>query len=114
MNSQWSQDTEPNIYALDIFLRKSGYRLSNIEEPSSGLYELIIEPLKPGYLYPDITHMVAEGKFYIDVKKYGELELEDVKGIVKGYENAIAVVTYLESLDLSNLETETKGSEEEE
>lgn len=115
LNSTWSQDREPHIYEVDKFLRKSGYKLSNIEVHhinGKSLPELIIEPMSPGYLYPDVSHMVAEGKYYIDVKKYGEMEISDVKGIIKGYENAIAVVSYLETVNLNSLEFE--GSEDEE
>ena len=58
--TKWNPDNQPNIYELDNFLRKSGYRLIDIiEHKESSLshslshnYELIIEPITPGYLHP--------------------------------------------------------------
>ena len=103
--SRWDPDTQPNIYELDNFLKKSGYRLIDVLlGKGSNLHEILLEPLKPGYLYPEITHDIKDGVFYINVTNYGLLEASDVEGIIQGYENALSVVKYLQSLDLKTLE----------
>ena len=103
--SKWDQDTSPNIYNLDKFLRKSGYRLIEIvvlPKNDKALPEIILEPVTKDH--PDINHSVDEGIFYIEMKKYGELEASEVREIIKGYENALAIVDYLSELDLYDLE----------
>lgn len=102
-NTRWDPDTQPNIYQLDIFLRKSGYRLFDVVI-NKGHPELMIETIKEGHLHPEINHNVADQAFYIEVKKYGELSASDVEEIVKGYQTAIGVVKHLEKLDLNKLE----------
>lgn len=108
--SKWDSDNQPNVYELDNFLRKSGYRLLDVLlSRDSDLHEILLEPIKPGYLYPEITHDIKDGIFYINVTNYGLLEASDVEGIIRGYENALAVVHHLQSLDLKKLEvTEDK------
>lgn len=102
--SKWSPDAQPNIYELDKFLRKSGYRLTDLLPHEKGTPELVIEPIKLNYSHPNIEHDIEENEFFIEVKDHGLLILSDLEEIVKGYQNAMAVVTYLESLDLSKLE----------
>lgn len=106
-NSRWDSDSQPNIYQLDIFLRKSGYRLVDIVE-TEGLPELFIEAIKKDHLHPDINHFITDNVFYIEVKKYGELIASDVEEIIKGYQAAVEVVKHLESMDLKKLEYQKK------
>ena len=101
--TRWNPDTQPNIYQLDIFLRKSGYRLLDVVN-NEGHPEPIIEAMKEGHLHPDITYSVPDQVFYVDVKKYGELIASDLEEIIKGYQTALGVVQHLEKLDLSKLE----------
>lgn len=103
--SKWSSDTQKNLYSLDSFLRKSGYRLADILDHEEGSRELIIEPVKPGYLHPEIVHDVSEGSFYIKVEEHGLLNASDVEEIIKGYTTALGVVGHLDSLDIQSLET---------
>lgn len=102
--SKWDSDTQPNIYELDNFLRKSGYKLVDIIEHEDNIPELIIEPLKKGYLHPEINHDVNEKDFYVNVIKYGMLELSDLEGIIEGYETALGVLRHLKSVSLDTLE----------
>lgn len=102
-NTRWNPDNQPNLYQLDVFLRKSGYRLFDVFN-NEGKPELMIETIKEGHLHPEINHDVADGVFYIEVKKYGELIASDVEEIMRGYQTAIGVVKHLEQLDLSKLE----------
>ena len=102
---KWNPDSQPNLYQLDLFLRKSGYRLTDVVAQDNNP-EVLIEPLNPSHLAPDILHQPGEGKFFIDVKKYGELEYSDVEELIKGYTTAVEVVKHLEKLDLSKLEYE--------
>lgn len=104
-NTRWSPDTQPNIYQVDLFLRKSGYRLVDVIN-EGGHPELIIEALKESHLHPDITHSVADQAFYVEVKKYGELGASDLEELIKGYQTALGVVKRLDDLDLSKLEYE--------
>lgn len=110
-SSKWDSDTQPNIYELDNFLRKSGYKLTDILEHKDTIPELIIEPLKSGYLHPEINHDVAEKEFYVNVIKYGMLGASDLEGIIEGYETALGVLRHLKTIDLDSLEI---GDEEEE
>lgn len=104
---KWDPDKQPNIYELNNFLRKSGYRLLDVlAVKDTTIPEIILEPLKAGYLYPEIQHYTKEGKFYIKVIDHGMLESSDVEGMITGYENALAVVKHLESLDLHDMEVE--------
>lgn len=104
-STRWNSDTQPNLYELDIFLRKSGYRLTDIvlhdDTP-----ELLIEAIKVDHLHPEIIHQVDEDVFYIKTKDYGELIVSDLEELIKGYEIAINVVKHLEELDLHRLEFE--------
>ena len=96
--SKWDSDTTPNIYNLDIFLRKSKYRLVEIiaQTKNGRIYpELILEPIEEDHLHPEIHHSVDENEFYINVKKYGELVSSDVREIIKGYEIALSIVDHL-------------------
>lgn len=109
--TRWNPDTQPNTYQLDIFLRKSGYRLVDVID-NGGLPDLMIEPIKGGHLHPDITYSVADQVFYVDVKKYGELVASDLEEVIKGCQTALGVVQHLEKLDLSKLEfRESEGEE---
>lgn len=109
--TRWNPDTQPNIYQMDIFLRKSGYRLIDVVD-NEGHPEPIIESMKEGHLHPDITYSVADQVFYVNVKKYGELIASDLEEVIKGYQTALGVVQHLGDLDLSKLEF--RGSESEE
>lgn len=102
-NTRWNPDTQPNLYQLDVFLRKSGYRLFDVVD-NNGHPELMIETIKEGHLHPEINHSVADSAFYIEVKKYGELVASDVEEIIRGYQTAVGVVNHLDKLDLSKLE----------
>lgn len=103
--SKWDPETQPNDYALDEFLHKAGYRLTDISNYDSSP-ELLIDPIRKGYLHPEIIHDVTDKTFYVDVKKYGMLNSSDLEEIVKGYTTALGVLEYLDSLDLSKLEVE--------
>lgn len=102
-DSKWNPDTQPNIYELSNFLRKSGYRLVDILEHNNSP-ELIIEAIKPGYLFPEISHGIKDNEFYVKVDDHGLMVASDVEEIIKGYENAVGVLHYLEGLNLSKLE----------
>lgn len=102
--NRWSPDTQPNIYELENFLRKSGYRLVDILDHEDKGIELIIEPIKSGYLYPEISHDIEEGAFYAKVVEHGMLVASDIEEIVKGYTTALGVLNHLDELDLSTLE----------
>lgn len=107
---QLKADEHPNTYELDNYLKKAGYKLLElIEHEGSKVPEVLLEPKNPGYLFPQISHIVKEDKFYVDVVKYGMLEASDLEKVMQGYENALSVVTYLENLDLSKLEIVRKG-----
>lgn len=108
-NSRWNPDTQPNIYELSNFLQKSGYRLVDILSHKEGP-ELIIEAVKPGYLYPEITQDIREKEFYVRVEEKGLMTASDVEEIIKGYDNAVSVLKYLEDLDLSKLEINSEES----
>lgn len=102
---KWDPDTQPNIYQLDLFLRKSGYRLVDIIN-NGGHPEPIIEAIKESHLHPDITFIIADQTFYVDIKRYGQIIASDLEELIKGYQNALGVVKYLDTLDLSKLEVE--------
>ena len=108
--TRWNPDTQPNIYQLDIFLRKSGYRLVDVVN-NGGHPEPIIESIKEGHLHPDITYSVSDQVFYVEVKKYGELVASDLEEVIKGYQTALGVVQHLEDLDLYKLEFRESESE---
>lgn len=108
-NSRWNPDTQPNIYELSNFLQKSGYRLVDILVHEEGP-ELLIEAVKPGYLYPEITQDIREKEFYVRVEEKGLMTASDVEEIIKGYDNAVSVLKYLEDLDLSKLEINSEES----
>lgn len=111
--TKWDPESQPNIFELSNFLKKSGYRLVDVMISSEGLSpEIILEPLKPGYLYPDISYDINDKHFYINVPEHGLLVSSDVEGIILGYENALAVVKHLESLDLDEIESELVSDEE--
>lgn len=103
--SKWDMDSQRNLYNVDKFLRKSGYRLLDATK-RDGVPELFIKAMKDSHLYPDITHHIEEGEFFINVIKYGELNASDVEEIIKGYEAALGVVHYLNDIDMSSLEIE--------
>lgn len=115
-NSKWSADSQPNIYELDSFLKKSGYRLVDIlahdKDSEVHGYELIIEPINPGYLYPEISHDYADNNFYAKIVDHGLLVASDVEEIIKGYTTALGVLQYLESLDISKLEVHSEDDED--
>lgn len=102
-NSRWNPDTQPNIYELSNFLQKSGYRLVDILVHED-YPELLIEAIKPGYLFPEISHDIKEKEFYAKVEDHGLMIASDIEEIIKGYETAIGVLHHLEELDLSKLE----------
>ena len=104
-NSRWNPDTQPNIYELSNFLQKSGYRLVDILVHED-YPELLIEAVKPGYLYPEITQDIREKEFYVRVEEKGLMTASDVEEIIKGYETALGVLHHLEDLELSRLEIE--------
>lgn len=110
--SQWNPDTQPNLFELDRFLRKSGYRLVDVLT-GAGVKELMIEPKNSSHLYPEITHDVSDNHFYINVKRYGELIVSDVEEVIKGYQNAVSVVKRLEQVNLDKLEVSGGSTEEE-
>lgn len=116
LNSKWDPQGQPNNYALDIFLRKSGYKLVDIIPQSNGgnvVPELLIEPVKEGYRNPDITHMVDEDIFYMKMKSYGEMPASDVETIIEVYQKVLVVLNHLNDLDKSNLEYESEKPTEE-
>lgn len=102
--SKWDPDTQPNLYELGNFLRKSGYRLIDIVISKSSVPELLIEPIEEGPLHPNISHDISDGRFYIQVLEHGMLESSDLEYIMTGYQNALSVVKYLEDIDLDDLE----------
>ena len=107
LSSKWDSQTQPNAYALDIFLRKAGYKLVDMIPQESGgqaIPELLIEPIKEDYKHPEITHMIEENVFYMKMKSYGELPASDVETIIQVYQNVLAVMNHLEELDKSKLE----------
>lgn len=108
-NSKWDPDSQPNIYELSNFLQKSGYRLVDILSHKEGP-ELIIEAVKPGYLYPEIIQDIREKEFYVRVEEKGLMTASDLEEIIKGYDNAVSVLKYLEDLDLSKLEINSEES----
>lgn len=113
LKSKWDSQTQPNAYALDVFLRKSGYRLVDmipqiVDEQS--VPELLIEPIKEDYKHPEITHLVDDGIFCMKMKSYGELPASDVDTIIQVYQNVLAVLTHLDELDLAKLEYEEAES----
>lgn len=109
--NKWNPDLYPNIYEMENFLRKSGYRIIDIiEQKNSDIPEVVIEPIKKGYLYPEISHDLTDNKFYAKVIDYGMLGESDLIGIIQGYENAVSVIKHLNSLDLRDLEV---GEDEE-
>lgn len=103
--NKWDPDTQPNLFELSNFLYKSGYRLIDAQENKESV-EVLLEPLNPGHLYPEISHDMKDNKFYIKIVEHGMLEASDVESIIIGYENAVAVVRYLESIDTTVLEIE--------
>ena len=99
---------QPNIFELDNFLQKSGYRLVDIlshnrSSETPGL-ELVIEPIESGHLHPEIYHNYVEGNFYAKIIDHGLLISSDVEEIIKGYTTVLEVLRYLETLDMKNLE----------
>lgn len=104
LHSKWDPQSQPNAYELDVFLRKSGYKLVDIIPQENGVPEVLIEPVKEGYRHPDITHMVAEDIFYMKMKSYGEMPATDVEAIIQVYQNVLAVLNHLNALDKSKLE----------
>lgn len=104
---KWSSDTQPNIYELDNFLRKSGYRLLDILQHEGASPELVIEAINKDYLHPEISHDFEEGLFYAKVTEHGMLVASDIEEIIKGYNIALGILNHLDSLDLSNLEVST-------
>lgn len=111
--NKWDPDTQPNLYELYNFLRKSGYRLVDVADSYKKRPELIIEPVEPGHLHPEINHDISDGRFYINVSEHGYLDPSDVVEVIKGYEAAISVVAYLSSLDLDKLEIDQEDEDEE-
>ena len=103
--SDWDARVTPNNYALDLYLRKSGYKLINVSRYSKGI-RLGIVPRKKGYHTPEIYHDYADNIYEIQTTSYGTLEVSDIEEVIKGYETAISVVKYLMSLDLEKLEVE--------
>lgn len=111
-NDKWDATSQPNIYELSNFLRKSGYRLVDIVEHEGATIELIIEAIKPSYLYPEIVHDIAEQLFYAKVVEHGMLIASDLEEIMKGYNTALGVLNHLEELDLQELEVTPTEDEE--
>lgn len=103
--SKYDPELQPNLYELSNFLSKSKYRLVDVvDHGETKIPEVIIEPINPGYLYPEIHHDIDEREFYIKVVEHGMLVDSDVEGIIQGYTNALAVLEYLKSIDLDSLE----------
>lgn len=104
--TKWDVDTHPNIYALDKFLRKSGYRLIElIVHKETEIPEVIIEPIKKDHpLYPDIVHDLSDGNFYSKPVKSELLGASDLESLIQTYENSLSIVKYLDSIDLKKLE----------
>lgn len=100
--TRWDSESQPTIYAIDNFLRKSGYRLIDILTQGNK-YELIIEPLKKGYFHPEISHDTKDDHFYAKITEYGMMESSDIEDTIKSYENALGVLKYLENQDLKNI-----------
>lgn len=107
--SKWSPVSQPNLYALDNFLKKSGYYLVDIINHKDSPRELIIKPKKPSYLYPDIVHDLSDNTFSIRISDAGLYHVSDMEELLKGYTTALGVAKYLNSVNLSELE----GIEEE-
>lgn len=101
---KWDPDTQPNIYELNNFLRKSGYRLVDIVSHEGASPELLIEAISKDYLHPDISHDIEDGLFYAKVTEHGLLVSSDLEEIIKGYTTAQGVLKHLENLDLDTLE----------
>lgn len=101
--TKWSPESQPNLYELANFLRKSGYRLVEVIDHGESP-ELIIESIRSGYLHPEISHDIEERRFYVRVEDHGFLAASDVQEIIKGYNTALGVIQHLDSLDLSKLE----------
>lgn len=104
-SGKWDSETQPNLYELDNFLRKSGYRLIDVLVSEIGKSpELVIEAVKPGFLYPEISHDITTNTFYIKTVDLGMIGISDIESILIAYENALGVLRHLESLDLKKLE----------
>ena len=111
-DASYDSTTQPNLYELNNFLRKSGYKLAEvIPHQDKKVPELIILPIKESYLYPEISHDIEEGEFYIKVVEHGLLVASDVEEIIKGYTTSLGVVQHLESLELEKLEINTEDEE---
>lgn len=106
--NKYNPDSQPNLYELDKFLRKSGYRLVDTVSHTNGELELVIEPIKAGYLYPEIFHDIEDHNFYAKVVDHGLLVSHDLEGILEGYTTALGVLKYLDSLDLDTLEIKSE------
>lgn len=100
-NTRWSEEDQPKLYMIDRFLRKNKYRLSDVIV-SEGRRELIVDALESSHFTPTIENQ--SGKYFINIKKYGPMEVTDVEQIIQGYQRAVAVVNYLNEIDLTSLE----------
>lgn len=103
---KWDSHSHPKSYELNNYLLKSGYLLDDVLVHKSNTVELIIKPRVPGYLHPDISHDIAENRFYVNVVDYGYLESSDLEGLLVGYNTALTVMKYLDRLDLSEIRDE--------
>lgn len=113
--NKWDANSQPNLYDLDKFLRKSGYSLRSADYLKGYKFpELFIESSEPEYLHPEILHDLVENAFEVVVENKGILGASDLEEVIKGYENALGVINYLNSLDLTELEVEDEEEEYEE
>lgn len=108
---KWDADTQPNLYALSEFLRKAGYRLIDAIEHEGNKVELLIEPIEEGHLHPDIIHDIDNDIFCADIIKYGLLGKSDLEEVIKGYETALGVIKYLDTLHLNKMEVNIEDNE---
>ena len=65
---------------------------------------LSIDPIRSDELHPDLIHDIANNKFYVEVKDQGYVDSKDLENIIKGFNNSIEILKYLDDLDLSTLE----------
>lgn len=108
---KWDSETQPNLYELDNFLRKSGYRLVDTLIHKGNIIEPVIEAIKEGHLHPDISYNAEDEWFYVRVKEYGLLNSSDLEDIIKGYTTALGVLNHLDTLDLTKLEVSSEDEE---
>ena len=114
--SQWDPVKYPITEKLDLFLRKSGYRLASVlpvgEEKTATRAELVVEPLVSNYLHPEISYESEAREYQVEVKSYGYLAASDVEEIIEGYNTALAVIDHLIGVDMDAIFIEHFDTEE--